>query len=59
MLTAILSDIHANRSSALRRHLGSVSAKVVAEAPCSVSVVRVKSALASTPEDVGRGELLP
>jgi eukaryotic-like serine/threonine-protein kinase len=30
----------ARASSALRRHLGSVSAKVVAEAPCSVTVVR-------------------
>jgi nucleotide-binding universal stress UspA family protein len=28
-------------SSALRRHLGSVSSRVVAEAPCSVTVVRV------------------
>jgi nucleotide-binding universal stress UspA family protein len=34
--------IGARASSALRRHLGSISAKVVAEAPCSVSVVRVK-----------------
>jgi serine/threonine protein kinase len=33
--------IGARGSSALRRHLGSVSAKVVAEAQCSVSVVRV------------------
>lgn len=32
----------ARASSALRRHLGSVSAEVVAEALCSVSVVRVK-----------------
>jgi nucleotide-binding universal stress UspA family protein len=31
----------ARTSSALRRHLGSVSAKVAAEAPCSVTVVRV------------------
>jgi nucleotide-binding universal stress UspA family protein len=31
----------ARASSALRRHLGSVSAKVAAEAPCSVTVVRV------------------
>ncbi len=31
----------ARMSSALRRYLGSVSAKVVAEAPCSVTVVRV------------------
>ena len=30
----------ARDSSALRRHLGSVSARVVAEAPCSVTVVR-------------------
>ena len=33
----------ARASSALRRHLGSVSTKVVAEAKCSVSVVRVRS----------------
>ena len=33
--------IGARMSSALRRYLGSVSAKVVAEAPCSVTVVRV------------------
>lgn len=32
----------ARASSALRRHLGSVSAEVVAEALCSVSVVRVR-----------------
>ncbi|CAN7479146.1 universal stress protein [Bosea sp. LjRoot237] len=32
----------ARASSPLRRHLGSVSTKVVAEALCSVSVVRVK-----------------
>jgi nucleotide-binding universal stress UspA family protein len=31
----------ARASSALRRYLGSVSAKVVAEAPCTVTVVRV------------------
>jgi serine/threonine protein kinase len=37
--------VGARGSSALRRHLGSVSAKVVAEAPCSVSVVRVKRAV--------------
>lgn len=35
--------IGARASSALRRHLGSVSSKVVAEARCSVSVVRVRS----------------
>ena len=34
--------IGARGSSALRRHLGSVSTEVVAEALCSVSVVRVK-----------------
>lgn len=33
----------ARASSAVRRHLGSVSTKVVAEAKCSVSVVRVKA----------------
>ncbi len=39
--------VGARGSSALRRHLGSVSAKVVAEALCSVSVVRLKPADAS------------
>lgn len=34
--------VGARSSSTLRRHLGSVSTKVVAEAACSVSVVRVK-----------------
>jgi nucleotide-binding universal stress UspA family protein len=33
--------IGARESAALRRYLGSVSAKVVAEAPCSVTVVRI------------------
>lgn len=37
----------ARASSAVRRHLGSVSTKVVAEAHCSVSVVRVKGGAAS------------
>ena len=32
--------IGARGSSALRRHLGSVSARVAAEAPCTVTVVR-------------------
>jgi nucleotide-binding universal stress UspA family protein len=32
--------IGARGSSALRRHLGSVSAQVAAEAPCTVTVVR-------------------
>ncbi|HST95070.1 MAG TPA: universal stress protein, partial [Microvirga sp.] len=32
--------IGARASSALRRYLGSVSSQVVAEAPCSVTVVR-------------------
>ncbi|KRE17489.1 serine/threonine protein kinase [Bosea sp. Root381] len=32
----------ARSSSAVRRHLGSISSKVVAEARCSVSVVRIK-----------------
>jgi len=31
----------ARASSALRRYLGSVSAQVVAEAPCTVTVVRL------------------
>ncbi len=35
--------IGARGASALRRHLGSVSAKVVAEAECSVTVVRLKA----------------
>lgn len=35
--------VGARDSSALRRHLGSVSSKVVAEALCSVSVVRVRA----------------
>lgn len=34
----------ARSSSAVRRHLGSISSKVVAEAHCSVSVVRIKGA---------------
>ena len=34
--------IGARGSSALRRHLGSVSAKVVAESLCSCTVIRVK-----------------
>ena len=34
--------IGARGASALRRYLGSVSAKVVAEAPCTVTVVRVR-----------------
>jgi eukaryotic-like serine/threonine-protein kinase len=33
----------ARRSSMLRRHLGSVSARVVAEAPCTVTVVRASN----------------
>ncbi len=33
----------ARASSALRRYLGSVSAQVVAEAPCTVTVVRLAS----------------
>ena len=36
--------IGARGSSALRRHLGSVSAQVAAEAPCTVTVVRVPGA---------------
>jgi eukaryotic-like serine/threonine-protein kinase len=34
--------VGARASSAIRRHLGSVSARIVAEAQCSVSVVRVR-----------------
>jgi len=37
----------ARASSALRRHLGSVSAQVAAEAECAVTVVRVKRAASS------------
>ncbi|MBA4268671.1 MAG: serine/threonine protein kinase [Methylobacterium sp.] len=37
----------ARSSSAVRRHLGSVSTKVVAEARCSVSVVRIKGGATS------------
>ncbi len=37
----------ARSSSAVRRHLGSVSTKVVAEAHCSVSVIRLKGSAAS------------
>ncbi|WP_181702766.1 bifunctional serine/threonine-protein kinase/universal stress protein [Chthonobacter albigriseus] len=40
----------ARASSALRRHLGSVSSAVVAEAPCSVTVVRLKSTPEGEPE---------
>ena len=36
--------VGARGSSATRRHLGSVSTKIVAEALCSVSVVRIKAA---------------
>ena len=35
--------VGARGSSAIRRHLGSVSTKIVAEALCSVSVVRIKA----------------
>jgi len=35
--------VGARASSALRRYLGSVSARIVAEAPCTVTVVRVHS----------------
>jgi nucleotide-binding universal stress UspA family protein len=44
----------ARAASALRRHLGSVSAKVVAEARCSVMVVRVRQRL-----DVEEDEAAP
>jgi len=43
----------ARNASALRRYLGSVSSKVVAEAPCSVTVVRVPAS--ATPTDKARG----
>ena len=35
--------IGARGSSAMRRYLGSVSAQVVAEAPCNVTVVRARA----------------
>jgi nucleotide-binding universal stress UspA family protein len=44
--------IGARASSALRRYLGSVSSQVVAEAPCSVTVVR-------TPRDRRQADGLP
>ncbi len=44
--------IGARASSALRRHLGSVSTEVVAEALCSVSVVRVKRIEEKAVQDV-------
>ena len=47
----------ARASSSLRRHLGSVSARVVAEAMCSVVVVRLKvraeEAEEERPEELG------
>ncbi len=47
--------IGARASSALRRYLGSVSARVVAEAPCTVTVVRTHGddASASAEQDAG------
>jgi nucleotide-binding universal stress UspA family protein len=44
--------VGARASSAIRRHLGSVSTKVVAQALCSVSVVRLKAV-----EEQGRRQL--
>ena len=41
----------ARGSSGMRRYLGSTSAKVVAEAPCTVTVVRLPAAAAPTDED--------
>jgi nucleotide-binding universal stress UspA family protein len=41
--------IGARGSSALRRHIGSVSSQVVAEAPCSVTVVRVRRSTGAEP----------
>jgi nucleotide-binding universal stress UspA family protein len=43
--------IGARASSTLRRYLGSVSSKVVAEAPCNVTVVRTTGAQAGTDEE--------
>ena len=42
--------IGARSSSTLRRYLGSVSAKVVAEAPCTVTVVRTPPLVSGRPE---------
>jgi nucleotide-binding universal stress UspA family protein len=46
--------IGARTSSPLRRYLGSVSAKVVAEAPCTVTVVRAVSAQNSDTAAISR-----
>jgi nucleotide-binding universal stress UspA family protein len=42
----------ARAASAMRRHLGSVSAKVVAEARCSVMVVRLRQRLEDEADEV-------
>jgi len=47
--------IGARASSALRRYLGSVSARVVAEAPCTVTVVRTHSGNASADTETDTG----
>lgn len=44
----------ARGSSARRRFLGSVSARVVAEAPCSVTVVRARESIGTRPASRGR-----
>ena len=51
----------ARAASAVRRYLGSVSAQVVAEAPCSVTVVRLpetpeERAASATPEQAGKAK---
>src|SRR5262249_11549727 len=40
----------ARASSTLRRYLGSVSSRVVAEAPCTVTVVRIRDDQSKRPE---------
>jgi nucleotide-binding universal stress UspA family protein len=48
--------IGARASSALRRYLGSVSARVVAEAPCTVTVVRAQSGGTNVSDDRGEAQ---
>ncbi len=48
--------IGARASSALRRYLGSVSARVVAEAPCTVTVVRAQSGDTNVSDDRGEAQ---
>jgi nucleotide-binding universal stress UspA family protein len=48
--TVISRRLRARGNSALRRYLGSVSSQVVAQADCTVTVVRVPSELAGASE---------